>query len=144
MLKCLLSQQMKITATCAIRFSYCKISPLLKMLLYIGRILGEVDVQINNMIETYSWSLQILNFCRTFFFLSQPSRAAVKHNVTLYGLGLCGRSVPKTVLQSFSRKCLKMVTASSAAFSDTWNCPCSGITDCLRWLHFPRAMFCFG
>ena len=108
---------------------YSKISPPLKML-YWKNTRGSTCSR-RYMTETYSWSLQIPSFCRAFSWVwSQPSRATVKHNVTLYGLSLCGRSVSKTVLKSFSKKCLKMVTASSAAFSDTWNCRCSGITDC--------------
>ena len=129
---------MKITAICAIRFLYCKISPPLKML-YWKNTRGSTGSS-RYMTETYSWSFQIPNLCRTFSWIwSQPSRsAAVKHNVTLYGLGLNGRSVPKTVLKSFSKKCLKMVTASSAAFSDTWNRSCSGIMVAWHGCIFPE------
>ena len=74
------------------------------------------------MVETYSWSLQIPNFRDTFsLILIQPKMAAVKHKVILYVLGLFGRSCPKTVLKSLSKKCLKIKTVSSAAFSDIWN-----------------------
>ena len=89
---------MKITAICAIRFSYCKISPPLKML-YWKNTKGSTCSS-KYMTETNSWSLQIPNFWRTLSWIwSHPSRAAVK--LVCFGLvwKICSKNILKELLK---------------------------------------------